>query len=163
MALADLGLDAVAMILRRSRTGVAKKASRMEVSVKKKSRINVNELSVAMVEVIRRRNSKALCPTCAKRLAAVATSGLCGACHKQVLIEAHYDRLSELEAQREINRIKKAEQRIRDELGIVPKHSRRKQAMQEEPPLQQQERLPNKEGGLRRDSTMRGGAPKHHG
>lgn len=134
----------------------------MEVSVKKKSQINVNELSVAMVEVIRRRNSSALCPRCVKRLVAVSATGLCGVCHKQALVDAHNERLSELEAQREINRIKKAEQRIRDELGIVPKHSRRKQATREEPLLQQQERLPKKESGLCRGSAMRGGSPKHH-
>jgi hypothetical protein len=123
--LADLGAPQLAVVFARSPRGIQKKAERLGVSVKKKSQINVAELSQVTVEYIRRVNRGAVCPACGKRLVAIEVSGLCGWCHKGVLIEAHNERLSELEQQREINRLKKAEQRIRDELGIVPQRSRR--------------------------------------
>ncbi len=123
--LADLGTSQLAVIFARSRGCIKKKASRLGVSVKRKSEIRVTELSPSVVEHVRRINRGVLCPTCGKRLVAIATTGLCGVCHKGVLIEAHNERLSELEQQREINRLKKAEQRIRDELGIIPQRSRR--------------------------------------
>lgn len=57
-----------------------------------------------------------LCPECACRPVAVASTGLCLVCHRHRLQLAHERTLAELEAQRGVNQAKTQLRRLRDEI-----------------------------------------------
>lgn len=102
VALADLGVEQVALALGRSRQSVRHKAHRLGVSVKKKSALDGTALEQAALDLLKRRDSGVLCPVCGRRPAGVVRTGLCGVCHKLALTEAHKEKAAEAEAQREL-------------------------------------------------------------
>jgi hypothetical protein len=126
--LAALGTHQLSLIFARSRTGVKRKASRLGVSVKRTSQINVTVLSPTAIRRVQTNDPASLCPMCGRRLVAIVKTGLCGVCHKAVLLEAHYQTLAELDTQREINRVKQRVRRTRKELGITAPRAQQAQA-----------------------------------
>lgn len=100
--LADLGDEQIAAALGRSRKSVRNKASRLGVSVKRRSKLTGTELGQVALDRIKRNDPGLLCPVCGKRLIGVARTGLCGVCHKLALTEAHKAKVAEAEAQREL-------------------------------------------------------------
>jgi len=104
-------------VLTRSVTSVRMKASRMGRSLKKKSQINVTDLTQAALDHVKRHNSGLVCPACGARLVATP-SGLCGVCHKQALAEAHRESLAELTAHRDYNVAKQDLSRARKKAGV---------------------------------------------
>lgn len=115
--LAILGARQVAEILDRPVDCVKRKASRMQVSLRKKSEINVTTLSPAAIERVKKTSPAMLCPSCGKRLV-VPKLGSCGACHYEALKEAHDEAYAELVAKREYNTSKQRLSRKRRELGV---------------------------------------------
>ncbi len=124
--LASLGIALLVVIFERPSNSIRKKASRLGVSVKRISEISDTDLTHAQLEHVRRINGAALCPSCARRFAAIKSTGLCGVCHKDELIKGHHATLAELEKQREVNRLKSRVRHRRKELGITAPRSRRK-------------------------------------
>lgn len=98
--LAFLGYEQLAVVFDRTPNCVKRKASRLGVSVKRKSEINVTAMSPAAIERLRDRAPGLLCPVCGRRLAVDKLGGVCAVCHKQALTQAHLDKLAEVEAQR---------------------------------------------------------------
>ncbi len=94
-----LGVTQVCFLLELPPAAVKTKASRMKVSLKRKSEINATELQPAVLERLRQRDPSLICPGCGRRLA-VARLGSCGPCHKQALIDVHNEKLADVEAQR---------------------------------------------------------------
>jgi NMD protein affecting ribosome stability and mRNA decay len=117
--LAPLGAHYVARILDRDVECVRRKASRLGVSVKKKSEIDVREMSETQLRVVVRLNPGLLCPSCGKRFVNTP-SGVCDLCHLNALKtnhDAEYRRLA-LEAKRDYNVAKKRLSVLRKNLGI---------------------------------------------
>lgn len=117
--LAPLGAHYVALVLGRDVECVRRKASRLGVSVKKSSDINVRNLSDSQLAAIKRLNPGMLCPACARRFVNTP-AGVCDLCHLKALKanhDAEYRRLS-LAAMREYNTSKKRLSVLRRDLGV---------------------------------------------
>lgn len=115
--LAELGSKAVAQILDRDVESVQRKASRLGISLKKKSQISVRFLSGREIDAISRHSEALLCPACGKAFS-VASSGLCGLCHLEYLTDEHRQAYRRLVLEREYNVAKKQLSRKRKELGV---------------------------------------------
>jgi len=78
-----------------------------------------------LLERVTRSAEAELCPRCASRTvsAQYGRLGLCAVCARKAMTEAFEERISELEARRDADRLKKQIQRLRDELE--PDRSRR--------------------------------------
>jgi len=96
VALADHGTREVATMLGRSPESVRCKAKQIHISVRRTTKIHDPDLTLAAVERIGATRPEILCPACGARLATIVTSGLCGVCHKQRLIDGHRQRQAEI-------------------------------------------------------------------
>ena len=115
--LAHLGSRAVAQVLDRDIETVQRKASRLGISLKRRSQISVRFLSGRELEAIRRHGDALLCPACGKAFS-VASTGLCGLCHLEYLTDAHKRETRRLALTRDYNTAKKQLERKRKEMGV---------------------------------------------
>jgi uncharacterized protein with PIN domain len=121
--LAPLGSHTVALVLDRDVKCLKRKASRMHVSLKKKSEINVTYLSPAILAAIKQHNPGGLCPACGKRLVATR-EGLCAACHLEALTDAHNAEYARLAAKKPYDVSKQRLKRLRRQMGVRAPHAR---------------------------------------
>ena len=116
-----LGVKAVCVILERGPGSVKPKASRMGVSLRKKTQMDATVLQPAVLERLRQRAPGLVCPSCGMRLASDKLGGVCGPCHKQVLIDVHLEKLAEIESQRELwkarQQLRRGRKRLAAETG----------------------------------------------
>ncbi|MCK8113972.1 hypothetical protein [Anaerosoma tenue] len=69
-----------------------------------------------------------LCPHCARRPIRHPRLGLCTACARRSLADAHNEAYAELEAQREYDVAKQRLKRVREELGVTAPRQRNRPA-----------------------------------
>ena len=119
--LAPLGAHYVALVLDRDEDCLRRKASRLGVSLRKSSEINVRDLSEKQLRAVMRLNPTLLCPACGKRFVNTS-SGFCDLCHLYALKtnhDAEYRRLA-VKATRDYNTSKQRLRRLRKSIKAEP-------------------------------------------
>lgn len=86
------------------------------------------EVSLAdLLERVTKVSESELCPRCALQPVAVRRTGLCIACHKRAMAEAHNEAYRELAATCEYDAAKQRLRRLRRDLGVKAPREKRTQ------------------------------------